>query len=98
MKLHKWITIVVMIFTFTYSLNAQNANDTIKSKTEKQYQAKAPPTQRFGKEAFEKSNQTTIRWLGMAGFFINSRGTTMMVDPLLDTFDIPLLIDFPIAS
>ncbi|HEY0652660.1 MAG TPA: MBL fold metallo-hydrolase [Chryseosolibacter sp.] len=98
MKLHKWITIVVMIFTFTYTVNAQNANDTIKSKAEKKYQAKAPPTQRFDKEAFEKSNQTTIRWLGMAGFFINSRGTTMMVDPLLDTFDMPLLIDFPISS
>ena len=33
----------------------------------------------------------------MAGFFINSRGTTLMVDPLLEGFDMPLLITFPIA-
>lgn len=33
----------------------------------------------------------------MAGYFINSRGTTMMVDPLLEGFDMPILIDFPIA-
>lgn len=32
------------------------------------YQAKAPPTQMFGKEAFEPSDKTTLRWLGMAGF------------------------------
>lgn len=98
MKFHLWIAIPVLMLTFTFRVNAQHDNDTTKSKIEKKYQAKAPPTQRFGKEAFEKSNQTTIRWLGMAGFFINSRGTTMMVDPLLDTFDMPLLIDFPIAS
>jgi L-ascorbate metabolism protein UlaG (beta-lactamase superfamily) len=98
MKLYQWIAIPVMILTFTYSVNAQHDADTTKSKIEKKYQAKAPPTQPFGKEAFEKSNETTVRWLGMAGFFINSRGTTMMVDPLLDTFDMPLLIDFPIAS
>jgi L-ascorbate metabolism protein UlaG (beta-lactamase superfamily) len=98
MKLHQWIVIPVMILTFTYNVNAQNDKDTTTSKIENKYQAKAPVTQPFGKEAFEKSNGTTIRWLGMAGFFINSRGTTMMVDPLLDTFDMPLLIKFPIAS
>lgn len=34
----------------------------------------------------------------MAGFFINSQGTTLMVDPLLEGFNMPLLIDFPIAT
>ena len=34
----------------------------------------------------------------MAGFFINSRGTTFMVDPLLEGFDMPIMIDFPIAA
>ena len=34
----------------------------------------------------------------MAGFLINSRGTTLMVDPLLDGFDMPVMIDFPIAA
>lgn len=43
---------------------------------EKKYQAKAPKTQPFGMEAFEKSGKTVLRWLGMGGFFINSRGTT----------------------
>src|SRR5688500_3309205 len=98
MKFNQWIAIAILMLTFTYSVNAQHDNDTTKSKIEKKYQAKAPPTQTFGKEAFEKSSETTIRWLGMAGFFINSRGTTMMVDPLLDTFDMPLMITFPIAS
>lgn len=56
----------------------------------------APKTQPFGKEAFGKSGQTVIRWLGGAGFFINSRGTCIMLDPVLKGFDIPLLIDMPI--
>lgn len=98
MRLHPWITIVVMIFTFTNSVNAQHDNDTIKAKTEKKYQAKAPPTQPFGQEAFGKSNETTIRWLGMGGFLVNSRGTTLMVDPLLKGFDMPVMIDFPIKT
>ena len=64
--------------------------------TQKKYQAKAPPTQPFGAEAFAPSNDTTIRWLGMAGFLVNSRGTTFMIDPLLEGYDMPLLMDFPI--
>ena len=35
--------------------------------------------------------------MGFAGFFVNSRGTTFMVDPLLEGFDMPVLIDYPIA-
>jgi L-ascorbate metabolism protein UlaG (beta-lactamase superfamily) len=31
------------------------------------------------------------------GFLINSRGTTVMVDPLLGGFDMPVMIEFPIA-
>jgi L-ascorbate metabolism protein UlaG (beta-lactamase superfamily) len=63
---------------------------------EKKYQATAPPTQPFAQEAFQSSNTTTIRWLGMAGFLVNSRGTTLMIDPLLQGYDMPLLRDFPI--
>jgi len=44
-------------------------------------QATAPPTHPFGAEAFHASQTTTLRWLGMAGFLINSRGTTFMIDP-----------------
>ena len=60
-------------------------------------QAMPPATQHFGKEAFAPSNQTVIRWLGNAGFFINSRGTCIMADPLLVGFDMPLLIEPPIS-
>jgi len=69
----------------------------VKAQASKKYQARPPATQPFGAKAFEAANNTTIRWLGNAGFFINSRGTTLMVDPLLKGFDMPLLIEMPIA-
>jgi L-ascorbate metabolism protein UlaG (beta-lactamase superfamily) len=62
----------------------------------KKYQAKAPKTHPFGADAFKASQETTIRWLGAAGFLINSRGTTVMIDPLLKGFDMPIMIDMPI--
>ena len=31
----------------------------------------------------------------MGGFLINSRGTKLMIDPLLKGFDMPVMIDFP---
>lgn len=77
--------------------NAQTTADTTAKPAVKTYQARAPKTQPFGAEAFRPSKQTTIRWLGFAGFFVNSRGTTFMVDPVLEDFDMPVLIDFPIA-
>lgn len=60
-------------------------------------QAVPPPTQPFGAEAFEPSDGTVIRWLGSAGFLINSRGTCLMVDPMLKGFDMPVLIESPIV-
>jgi hypothetical protein len=66
-------------------------------KTAKKYQAKAPPTKPFGKEAFGPSKATTIRWLGMARFLVNSRGTTFMIDPLVEGYDLPLQMKFPIT-
>ena len=62
-----------------------------------QRQARAPETQPFGAEAFGGADTTVLRWLGMAGFLINSRGTTMMVDPLLGGFDMPVMIE-PISA
>jgi L-ascorbate metabolism protein UlaG (beta-lactamase superfamily) len=59
-------------------------------------QAIAPESIRFSNQAFEIINYTEIRWLGNAGALINSRGTTIMIDPLLLGFDMPLLIDIPI--
>lgn len=59
-------------------------------------QAKAPQTHPFGKEAFGFLDHTTVRWLGNGGLFINSRGTCLMVDPVLEDFSLPLLVDVPI--
>ena len=90
---------ILLLFAFLISnaaLQAQSTSDsTGKTKVQK-YQATAPPTQPFGKEAFQPSKSTTIRWLGMAGFLVNSRGTTFMVDPLLEGYNMPLLREFPI--
>lgn len=61
-------------------------------------QAKAPATQPITAEAFEPTEGTVLRWLGMAGFLINSRGTTLMIDPLLEGFDMPLLIEMTIDA
>lgn len=60
-------------------------------------QAIPPPTQSFGAEAFESKEHTVIRWLGNAGFLVNSRGTCLMIDPMLEGFDMPVLIESPIV-
>lgn len=60
-------------------------------------QAVAPKTIHFGKEAFKKITNTQIRWLGGAGIMINSRGTNIMIDPVLEGFDMPLLYENPIT-
>ncbi len=85
--------IILALLVFSGQVQAQ-PTDSIRVK---KYQAKAPKTQPFGQEAFTKTNKTTIRWTGNAGFLINSRGTTLMVDPLLKDFDMPVMIDYPIA-
>jgi L-ascorbate metabolism protein UlaG (beta-lactamase superfamily) len=95
MSARNWTIALLIVLISTSNIQAQTTPDSV---AQKKHQAKAPKTQPFGAEAFEASNKTTLRWLGMAGFFINSRGTTLMVDPLLEGFDMPLLIDFPIAT
>ena len=89
---------IIILSGFVLHTSLLHAQSTIDStlKEEKKYQAKAPPTQYFGKEAFESSDRTVIRWLGSAGFFINSRGTTFMIDPVLEGFHRPLLVEEPI--
>lgn len=59
-------------------------------------QAIAPTTLPLTNTAFQKSNDTSIYWMGNASILINSKGTTIMIDPLLEGFDLPLLIDMPI--
>lgn len=61
-------------------------------------QAKPEKIDYFSKEAFEKEENTVIRWLGNSGALINARGTTLLIDPVLSGFDMPLLIDMPIKE
>lgn len=61
-------------------------------------QAMPDSVAKFGSEAFAKSDTTEIRWLGNAGIFINSHGTTIMIDPLIDGFDMPQLLPTPIST
>lgn len=49
-------------------------------------------------EAFGPSGKTTVYWLGNAGFLLNSRGTTIMCDPLLVGFDMPTLVESPVRA
>src|SRR6187551_3582120 len=93
----KILIIVLFIFLVTATNLQAQSNSTKEDTTiKKKYQAKAPPTQPFGAEAFKPTNETTVRWLGMAGFLVNSRGTTFMIDPLLEGYDMPLLREFPV--
>lgn len=61
-------------------------------------QAQVDSSIKFGKEAFVSNNYTSIRWLGGAGEFINSHGTTLMLDPVLRDFDLKLLYEMPILT
>ena len=59
-------------------------------------QSVAPKTIKMNKDNFSSNNETAIYWMGNASMMINSRGTNIMIDPLLEGFDMPLLIDMPI--
>ncbi|BFM08171.1 MBL fold metallo-hydrolase [Halioxenophilus aromaticivorans] len=61
-------------------------------------QAAPTTTVALSKKAFAPSDEVTLYWLGMAGFLINNQGTTMMIDPLLEGFDMEVIIDFPIQA
>lgn len=64
----------------------------------KNAKGQAMPTgiKRMDSSAFGPQEGTTVRWLGSAGIFINTRGVTMMIDPLLEGFDMPVLFESPI--
>ena len=78
------------------SIGAQTSAQPPAIAAQKKYQAKPPATQPFDAKAFAPSDRTTVRWTGNAGFFVNSRGTTLMIDPLLQGFDMPIMIEMPI--
>ena len=86
-----------IVLLFISTTKAQSTKDSAAQKAPKKYQAIAPMTKPFGVEAFASSNKTTIRWLGMAGFLVNSRGTNFMIDPLLEGYDMKLALPFPIT-
>lgn len=45
----------------------------------------APETRPMGEKDFQTCENTRVYWLGGGGFMINSRGTVLMVDPILET-------------
>ena len=59
-------------------------------------QAMPGPTRPMSGADFAPRPDTAVTWLGSVGILLNSRGTTPMVDPLLQDFDMPLLIQPPI--
>src|SRR6478752_5902363 len=97
MKARILITLSFIFLGSAINMQAQSNGTKGDTTTKKKYQAKAPLTRSFGAEAFKPTNETTVRWLGMAGFLVNSRGTTFMIDPLLEGYDMPLLMKFPIV-
>ena len=48
------------------------------------------------KEAFAKIDSTRVYWLGGGGAMINSRGTIILIDPLLKGFDMKILTEAPL--
>ncbi|SNS80980.1 L-ascorbate metabolism protein UlaG, beta-lactamase superfamily [Anaerovirgula multivorans] len=69
--------------------------------------ARAKESIKIRPEAFEKSEHTSIAWLAGAGFFINSRGTIILIDPVLMTKSeeknisecgLKLLVPYPIHA
>ena len=56
----------------------------------------APATCKMSAADFETKCGTSVYWLGGGGAMINSHGTILMIDPVMEGFDMPLLIDVPI--
>lgn len=48
------------------------------------------------RSAFHKTEETSIYWVCNSGVLINSRGTCIMIDPVLEGFDMPLLTPCPL--
>ena len=58
-------------------------------------QALAPKTIEMNEEAFKNNESLDIYWLGGGGAMINDHGTVVMIDPLLEGVDMPLLREAP---
>ncbi len=60
-------------------------------------QAVPPETVAMQASAFENHNNVEITWLTNAGFLINDHGNCILIDPMLQGYDLPLLRKAPIA-
>ena len=61
-------------------------------------QAMPSYTKHIDPSAFTSSDSTEIYWLGNASTIIHSHSTNILIDPLLEGFDMKGLIEFPITS
>lgn len=60
-------------------------------------QAKAKRVE-ISNDAFKRSNETAVYWLGGGGAMVTSHGTNILIDPLLEGFDMKILTEAPITS
>ena len=60
-------------------------------------QAVAPQSQSITKQDFLSDHKTRIYWLGGAGIMVHSHQINIMIDPVLEGFDIPLLYQVPVC-
>lgn len=49
-------------------------------------------------DVFQNTSDTRIYWICNGGVLINSRGTCILIDPLLKGFDMPLLVPCPLNT
>lgn len=61
-------------------------------------QAMPGPVQAILPGAFDPIDRTELRWLGGGGVMLNCRGTVLMIDPVLEGFDMPLLFEPPVTA
>lgn len=64
----------------------------------KRGQAMPGPVQPISPKDFGPMDHTELRWLGGGGIMLNCRGTVLMIDPVLEGFDMPLLFEPPISA
>lgn len=59
-------------------------------------QAQPEKTVQMTERDFRNNGNIAVYWLGGGGAMINSFGTILMIDPLLEGFDMPLLLEAPV--
>jgi hypothetical protein len=98
-KNHERKNLLVLSSIFLIAvMNVQAQSVSLKKRycCKKEIPGKSSTYAAFWCRSFQALKHNNNKMVGMAGFFINSRGTTFMIDPLLEGYDMPLLMDFPI--